>query len=220
MTELDELHLALSILRKYDMPISPILEYAINEKIEEYSSLPEETTNTVEQIVDTSIPDDNDDQPDEIILTRQMIKDAQMPNGGYSRSQLDAIGVEWPPAKGWIEESIGKRITKKQYDDFNHIVYSENAAIQQKNEESQKRIVNKASDKPSKEKPTAKKYEKRKSIILHTMMRLHHPATLREVTRRINRTAWGETPIREEDVLSLLLEMPEISRFEGKYYLK
>jgi len=70
MTELDELHLALSILRKYDMPISPILEYAINEKIEEYSSLLEETTNTVEQIVDTSIPNDNDDQPDEIILTR------------------------------------------------------------------------------------------------------------------------------------------------------
>lgn len=220
MTELDELHLALSILRKYDMPISPILEYAINEKIEEYSSLPEETTNTVEQIVDTSIPDDNDDQPDEIILTRQMIKDAQMPNGGYSRSQLDAIGVEWPPAKGWIEEAIGKRITKKQFEEFNHIVYSENKAIQPKNEEPQKRIVNKASDKPSKEKPTPKKYEKRKSIILHTMMRLHHPATLREVTRRINRTAWGETPIREEDVLSLLLEMPEISRFEGKYYLK
>jgi hypothetical protein len=220
MSKLEDLHTLVRLLQEFELPVSPILEYAINEKIEEYSSFPEETANTVEQIVETSIPNDSDEQPDEIILTRQMIKDAQMPNGGYSRSQLDAIGVEWPPAKGWIEESIGKRITKKQFDDFNHIVYRENTAIQPKNEEPQKRIVNKASDKPSKEKPTAKKYEKRKSIILHTMMRLHHPASLREVTRRINRTAWGETPIREEDVLSLLLEMPEISRFEGKYYLK
>ena len=219
MTELDELHLALSILRKYDMPISPILEYAINEKIEEYSSLPEETTNTVEQIVDTSIPNDNDDQPDEIILTSQMIKDAQMPNGGYSRSQLDAIGVEWPPAKGWVEWAIGKRITKKQFDEFNRFADSASTSIQPKNEEPQRRTVNKAPDKPSKEKTTAKKYERRKSIILQTMMRLHHPATLREVSRRINRTAWGETPIREEDVLSLLLEMPEITSSDGKYYL-
>lgn len=220
MSKLEDLHTLVRLLQEFELPVSPILEYAINEKIEEYSSLPEETLNTVEQIVETSIPNDSDDQLDEIILTRQMIKDAQMPNGGYTRSQLDAISIEWPPAKGWIEGAIGKRISKKQFEEFNHIVYYENTTIQPKNGDPQKRIVNKPLDKPSKEKPTAKKYEKRKSIILHTMMRLHHPATLREVTRRINRTAWGETPIREEDVLSLLLEIPEVSSSDGKYYLK
>lgn len=43
MTELEELQQALSILRKYDMPISPILEYAFKEKEEQFmcaSSVP------------------------------------------------------------------------------------------------------------------------------------------------------------------------------------
>ena len=38
MTELEELQLALSILRKYDMPISPILEYAFKEKEEQFKN--------------------------------------------------------------------------------------------------------------------------------------------------------------------------------------
>ena len=36
MNEREELELILSLMRKYNLPLSPILEYAIKEKIEEY----------------------------------------------------------------------------------------------------------------------------------------------------------------------------------------
>lgn len=37
MTEVKELEHVLEVLKKYDLPVSPILEYAINEKIEQLS---------------------------------------------------------------------------------------------------------------------------------------------------------------------------------------
>jgi hypothetical protein len=38
MTPVDELDLLLKLIRKYDLPLSPILEYAVTEKKEENSS--------------------------------------------------------------------------------------------------------------------------------------------------------------------------------------
>lgn len=32
------------------------------------------------------------------------IEAARSPNGGYSRAQLAAWGVSWPPPKGWKDE--------------------------------------------------------------------------------------------------------------------
>ena len=39
MTKREELELILELLRKHDLPLSPILEYAIREKIEEYTEM-------------------------------------------------------------------------------------------------------------------------------------------------------------------------------------
>ena len=36
MKEREELELILNLIRKYNLPLSPILEYAIKEKMEEY----------------------------------------------------------------------------------------------------------------------------------------------------------------------------------------
>ena len=36
MTDAEELKHVLEVLKKFDLPISPILEYAIKEKIEEF----------------------------------------------------------------------------------------------------------------------------------------------------------------------------------------
>ena len=41
MNEIKELHQIIELLRKYNLPVSPILEYAINEKIEQLSFLDE-----------------------------------------------------------------------------------------------------------------------------------------------------------------------------------
>ena len=38
MTPIEELDLLLTLIRKYDLPLSPILEYAVTEKKEENAS--------------------------------------------------------------------------------------------------------------------------------------------------------------------------------------
>lgn len=40
--------------------------------------------------------------------------------GGYNRKQLAAIGVEWPPQKGWLKDLIGKEIESSSYQAFLH----------------------------------------------------------------------------------------------------
>ncbi|MBP3195672.1 MAG: hypothetical protein J6N21_01530 [Butyrivibrio sp.] len=55
MTPLEELDLILKLIRKYDLPLSPILEYAVTEKKEENTAnLPKEVTD-VENISETSV---------------------------------------------------------------------------------------------------------------------------------------------------------------------
>jgi hypothetical protein len=33
-------------------------------------------------------------------------------NGGWTRRQLDALGVSWPPAKGWLSKAIGQPLSE------------------------------------------------------------------------------------------------------------
>lgn len=49
MTTKDELELILNLIKKYDLPLSPILEYAINEKIESYISDTEESSGIISE---------------------------------------------------------------------------------------------------------------------------------------------------------------------------
>lgn len=119
----EELDLILSLLRKHELPISPILEYAINEKKEALHETPENRTDDSPlniQIIDSeSIVTDNAN----ILLTRELIEAARTPNGGFTKSQLAAIDVAWPPAPDWIEQKEGMMITKSQLEQFNKIQY-------------------------------------------------------------------------------------------------
>lgn len=56
--------------------------------------------------------------PDILILTKDMIEKGMSSRGGFNKNQLAAIGVEWPPQKGWKHLLIGKTITKDQYEKF------------------------------------------------------------------------------------------------------
>ena len=77
MTPIEELDLLLTLIRKYDLPLSPILEYAVTEKKEENSSnMPveeeenddcsttsesiEETGSSIINITDFNIPENAD----------------------------------------------------------------------------------------------------------------------------------------------------------------
>lgn len=122
MRTIDELDLILTLLRKHELPISPILEYAINEKKEELEENSDEVLNHLYE-TDVTKEQTNIEAGQEIILTRELIEAARTPNGGFTKSQLAAVGVEWPPAPDWIEQKEGMLITKSQLKQFNKIQY-------------------------------------------------------------------------------------------------
>lgn len=60
-----------------------------------------------------------------IVLTEEMIQAARTPKGGYTKKQLAAIGVDWPPQKGWAKAVVGKEITEQQFREFNYAEYED-----------------------------------------------------------------------------------------------
>jgi len=51
-------------------------------------------------------------------LTKQMIDVAATERGGYSRSQVTAVGVPWPLVKGWKKRLVGKEVSLFAYQKF------------------------------------------------------------------------------------------------------
>ncbi len=44
-------------------------------------------------------------------LTRDHVAAAKSKSGGWTKKQLAAIGVSWPPAKGWADKVCGKEVS-------------------------------------------------------------------------------------------------------------
>jgi hypothetical protein len=53
-----------------------------------------------------------------MILTEEFLRKNSTMRGGWTKKQLAALGVSWPPKSGWMAEMIGKEITQKQVDSF------------------------------------------------------------------------------------------------------
>ena len=53
-----------------------------------------------------------------MIITKELLDSAATENGGYTKKQLAAIGIDWPPRKGWKTEVIGKSISEEQAEIF------------------------------------------------------------------------------------------------------
>lgn len=51
-------------------------------------------------------------------VTAHWIKAYQSGNGGWNKRQLECIGVEWPPGRGWIDAVIGYEITEQKKSEF------------------------------------------------------------------------------------------------------
>lgn len=51
-------------------------------------------------------------------LTPELIKAAAQGGTGYNRKQLAALGVSWPPTRGWLKAQIGREVTEEQYAAF------------------------------------------------------------------------------------------------------
>lgn len=47
-------------------------------------------------------------------ITREWVHQYATDRGGFTRDQIEALGIRWPPSSGWIDRSIGKLITDSQ----------------------------------------------------------------------------------------------------------
>jgi len=53
-----------------------------------------------------------------VILTASMIHAHCTERGGWTKAQLSAIGIDWPPIRGWIDKVAGSLITDEQWQEF------------------------------------------------------------------------------------------------------
>ena len=51
-----------------------------------------------------------------IELTNELIVKAATNKGGYTKKQLNLLGIGWPPPKGWKNQCVGKKIKKTDYE--------------------------------------------------------------------------------------------------------
>lgn len=51
-------------------------------------------------------------------ITKEWLFKHQTDGGSWTRDQLVAIGVKWPPLAGWIDRVIGKEINDREKQRF------------------------------------------------------------------------------------------------------
>lgn len=147
-----------------------------------------------------------------IELSKDIIESARTPNGGFTKSQLAAIGVGWPPPENWIDEMVGTMITPSQLTAFNRIEYitkPTKSSYQLTGAKTYKDVAFSSDD--------CRKME----AILKAMTHFYVPATPLDIARSISQSAWGDDVIREGSVDSILKRLPEVDYIKwGKYILK
>lgn len=215
MQSIEELKLILELIRKYDLPLSPILEYAVNEKIEHIHDVEKEPsfyTSSYNTHESSGLSLNSDIVEDKTIkLTSDLIEAARTPNGGFTKSQLAAIGIEWPPPSNWIEEMIGKMISKSQLERFNHIEYISKPVNFASFKRGGKTYLDVASN---------AKDRKRMEAVLSAISHFESPATPRDIARTVSLSAWGGS-VNEDSVDTILKRLPEVESVQwGKYILK
>lgn len=70
------------------------------------------------------------DSEDEIRITKEILMDYRTKNGAWTKSQLDVLGVKWPPKKGWHDEVIGLKLTD---DEFQKFIDGKNVFVKKEN---------------------------------------------------------------------------------------
>lgn len=53
-----------------------------------------------------------------IEVDRAYIMNHRTKKGSWTRSQIQALGIEWPPRNGWIDEIVGTTISPEQQMQF------------------------------------------------------------------------------------------------------
>jgi hypothetical protein len=53
-----------------------------------------------------------------MIVTLTYIDQHKTENGAWTRKQIEALGLTWPPKKGWKKRVVGTELTEKQQAEF------------------------------------------------------------------------------------------------------
>jgi hypothetical protein len=56
-----------------------------------------------------------------MIITDEWLINAA-PTGGYNKQQLNILGIEWPPCKGWKGKVIGKELCEEKVKEFKNCI--------------------------------------------------------------------------------------------------
>lgn len=180
----------------------PYLYQVLDRRVKHYAKTLKSRQNWIEVI-----PEDAT-----IVLTKEIIEAARTPNGGFTKSQLASIGIDWPAPQDWIEKRVGTMITPTQLEGFKRIEYVEKPLTQSilgNGSNSYKNIATDSEDR------------RRMEAILQAMTHFYTPATPRDIARTVSRSAWGEDVVREDTVDSYLKRLPEVEYVKwGKYILK
>ena len=147
-----------------------------------------------------------------IILTKEIIESARTPNGGFTKSQLAAIGIAWPPPQDWIEKKVGAWITPTQLEAFRSIKYVKEPSQVASNLVTQ--TYNDVAYNPQD--------KRRMEAILQAMTNFLSPVTPNVVASTIDPVVWGKHDrVSVDTVDSILKRLPEVDYVKwGKYILK
>ena len=52
------------------------------------------------------------------VVTYEYVHQHKTANGGWTKRQFEALGLEWPPVNGWIGDVCGKVIADQDAEDF------------------------------------------------------------------------------------------------------
>lgn len=53
-----------------------------------------------------------------VVLTHELIESGKSNVGGWTRKQIEALGVTWPPKAGWKAALVGTEMAKEDFDAF------------------------------------------------------------------------------------------------------
>lgn len=56
-----------------------------------------------------------------MLITREWVKKHATGANSWTREQLECLGVEWPPRKGWLSERIGRYISPEKAAEFERL---------------------------------------------------------------------------------------------------
>jgi len=53
-----------------------------------------------------------------MIVTRKYIMKFRTDKGAWTKPQIEALGIDWPPRKGWIDRVVGKELSERSQCEF------------------------------------------------------------------------------------------------------